>query len=93
MAKHKRRNNNLNPGYWNARYMVNHTADKVGDWFENNAGMIYKVKSYRYSNKGFRLMKLGYLGTDKKDFEISEFDLKNWVELKLLKRFNKWSYV
>ena len=93
MAKHKRRNNNLNPTYWNARYSIKHTSDKVGDWFENQAGTIFKVKSYRYSYDGTRLMKLGQLGTDKKDFEISEFELKNHVELMLLKRFNKWSYI
>ena len=92
MAKRYKRNNYINPGAYITR-SKKHTSDRVGDWFENQAGTIFKIEAYRYNYDGDRVFKLSRLGSSSKKFELNEFELKNQVDLMLLKKFNKWSYV
>lgn len=88
MAKRYKRNN-----YINFSKQVRHTSDRVGDWYENTAGTIYKIRSYRFNYDGERVFKLIKLGSSSKEFELNEFELKKQSDLLLLRKFNKWSDV
>lgn len=88
MAKRYKRNN-----YINFSKQVRHTSDRVGDWYENAAGTIYKITSCRFNYDGERVFKICKLGSSKNVFELNEFELKKHLDLLLLKKFNKWSYV
>ena len=62
---------------------------KVGNWYENQAGTIYKIKSFRRLPNRVRIFKLGKLGSEKEDEEINEYQLSRIVKCGLLKNFRK----
>ena len=65
---------------------------KSGDWYENQAGTIYKIKSCRRLPNRVRIFNLGKLGSSKDDQEINEFQLSRIIKSGLLRNFRKWGY-
>ena len=63
---------------------------KVGDWYENSAGVIYSLKSCKRLPNKVRIFTIGPIGSDREDRSVNEFVLNKEIKLGFLHPFRKW---